>query len=169
RKELQSLARTLGVGDKVRFVGAVPRRDVDTYYVAADLFVFSSMTETQGLVIGEAMSYGLPAIAVDGGGAGENIEDDVNGYTVGNSAKQFAETVARVLSNPSLLGRLSEGARRSVKRWTVEDYCEAVLEVYSDVLARSESTPLEARRVSPVSRVAGLERDEEPKRGREWP
>lgn len=149
RKQLQSLARTLGVGDKVRFVGAVPRRDVDTYYIAADLFVFSSMTETQGLVIGEAMSYGLPAVAVDGGGAGENIQEDVNGYKVGNSPIQLAEKTLEVLSNPALLGRLSEGARRSVKRWTVEDYCDAVLDVYSTVLALPGSnSPTGERAVS---------------------
>jgi glycosyltransferase involved in cell wall biosynthesis len=138
RKALQSYARQIGVGDRVRFVGAVPRDEVDVYYIAADLFVFSSVTETQGLVIGEAMSYGLPAIAVDGGGAGENVEPDVNGYLVGNSPKQFSEKVLEVIGNAALLGRLSEGARRSVKRWTVEDYCEAVLEVYRQAISKEE-------------------------------
>ncbi|RMG22170.1 MAG: glycosyltransferase family 4 protein [Armatimonadetes bacterium] len=149
RKPLQEYARKIGVGDRVRFVGAVPRKEVDLYYIAADLFVFSSMTETQGLVIGEAMSYGLPAVAVDGGGAGENIEPDVNGYLVGNSPKQFSETVLDVIGNPALLGRLSEGARRSVKRWTVEDYCEAVLDVYREVLGNgvthAQSQPSHSR------------------------
>lgn len=158
RKELQSLARDLGIGDKVRFVGAVPRREVDTFYIASDLFVFSSMTETQGLVIGEAMSYGLPAIAVDGGGAGENIQDDFNGYKVGNSPIQFAEKTLEVLANPALLGRLSEGARRSVKRWTVEDYCDAVLEVYMAVLANEELT-LSAKEAD-LLYLGGKEREE---------
>lgn len=133
RAECQRIARDLGIGDRVKFVGPVPRESVDEYYAAADLFVFSSMTETQGLVIGEAMTFGVPAVAVHGGGASDSIINDENGYVVANNPAQFAETVLRILGNPALHGRLSEGARKSVRRWTMDDMCEAILEVYERV------------------------------------
>ncbi|MBA3725197.1 MAG: glycosyltransferase family 4 protein [Armatimonadetes bacterium] len=130
RKESQRLAREFGIGDRVKYTGAVPRSEVDKYYLGADLFMFASTTETQGLVIGEAMTYGLPAVAVRGGGASESIRNNENGLVVGNSALQLSETVLNVLGNPALLGRLSENARKSVASWTHSDACERVLEVY---------------------------------------
>lgn len=134
RAECQTLARELGIGDRVRFFGAVPRAEVDTYYIGADLFVFASVTETQGLVIGEAMSYGVPAVAVRGGGASAAIEENKNGFVVGNSSGQLADAVSKVLQNPALLGRLSEYARGSAKSWTHADACAKVLRVYRSAL-----------------------------------
>lgn len=134
RKVCQTLSRSLGIGDKVRFVGPIPRQEVDAYYLAADLFVFASMTETQGLVVGEAMACGVPAVAVHGGGAADGIINDENGFVVSNNVGQFAETVLRVLNNPSLQGRLSEGAKRSVKKYSMRDMTEEVLQVYERAL-----------------------------------
>jgi 1,2-diacylglycerol 3-alpha-glucosyltransferase len=141
RKQCQRRVQELGIGDRVKFAGFVPRSEVDKYYAASDVFVFASMTETQGLVVGEAMSHGVPAVAVRGGGASHAITDDVNGYIVGNSSDQIASAVIRILGNPSLLGRLSESARRSVKVWTHEDHYSAVMNVYEQAL-RSPVPPL---------------------------
>ena len=134
RKDCQALARELGIGDKVKFTGAVPRAEVDKFYNASDLFVFSSFTETQGLVIGEAMSHGVPAVAVRGGGASAAIVENENGFIVNNSASQLSDAILKVLQNPALLGRLSENARRSVKLWTHSDACDKVLEVYESAV-----------------------------------
>lgn len=134
RKQCQRRVQELGIGDRVKFAGFVPRSEVDKYYAASDIFVFASMTETQGLVVGEAMSHGVPAVAVRGGGASHAISDDVNGYIVGNSPDQIASAVIKMLNNPSLLGRLSESARRSVKIWTHVDHCSAVMKVYEQAL-----------------------------------
>jgi glycosyltransferase involved in cell wall biosynthesis len=124
RSDCHSLARSLGIGDRVRFM----------YYRASDVFVFASMTETQGLVVSEAMSHGLPAVAVHGGGASASIRDGENGFIVANNPRQFAETVLKLIGNPSLLGRLSESAKRSVKLWTQSDMCDAVVGVYESAL-----------------------------------
>ncbi len=134
REECIALARSLGIGDRVRFIGFVPRAEVDKYYAAADLFVFSSITETQGLVVQEAMSYGLPAIAVGGGGAGAAILDGENGFIVKNDSVDFAQTVSQVLHNDGLHARLSENAVRSVRKQGVPQMCEDVVSVYRSVI-----------------------------------
>ncbi len=135
RAECVRLARELGIGDRVKFVGFVPREEVDAYYAAADLFVFCSITETQGLVVQEAMQYGLPAIAILGGGASEGIEEGVNGFTVKNDALTFAGQVLDVMSNPELLAQLSEGATRSARTIGTEAMCDKVIAVYREVIA----------------------------------
>ncbi len=151
RAESQALARTMGIGDRVKFIGPVPREAVDAYYAASDIFVFSSMTETQGLVIGEAMTHGLPAVAVHGGGASDTIIEDENGYIVSNNPSQFSEVVLRILGNAALLGRLSENARKSVKRWTMDDMCESILGVYNNAIG--EHTKREGRHEESYSRA----------------
>ncbi len=140
RSDCTNLVRRSGIGDRTRFVGFVPRSDVDRYYAASDLFVFPSITETQGLVVQEALSYGIPAIAVAGGGAGASIVDGENGFVVRNDAEEFAGEVLGVLRNEELYGRLSEGAARSVRHLGTGRMAECVLDVYRETVAKRASS-----------------------------
>jgi glycosyltransferase involved in cell wall biosynthesis len=134
RNECKELARHLGIGDRVRFVGFVPRVEVDRYYAAADIFVFPSITETQGLVVQEAMSYGLPAVAIVGGGASSGIEHGLNGLVVRNDADEFARATLRVLSEESLHASMSAAAARSVRAHGLDEMTEGVLDVYRSAI-----------------------------------
>jgi len=134
RVQCAQIARDLGIGDRVTFVGFVPRDQVDKFYTAADLFVFSSITETQGLVVQEAMSYGLPAIAVAGGGASAGIKSGENGFIVKNDPKEFAERVLETIGNTDLYERFSIEASNSVRVYGTQDMAQAVLRVYEQVI-----------------------------------
>lgn len=147
RQECAQIARDLQIGDRVHFVGFVPREEVDRYYAAADLFVFSSITETQGLVVQEAMAYGLPAIAVAGGGASAGIHNNQNGFIVKNDPKAFASKVLHVLRDADLYDRLSKSAERAVRAYTTADMADEVLNVYRHVLRKSAVRKPEGARV----------------------
>ena len=134
RSECAALARSLGIGDRVRFVGFVPRAEVDRYYAAADLFVFSSITETQGLVVQEAMGYGLPAIAVVGGGASDGIRHNENGLVVRNDPDEFARGVLRVFADEPLYASMSAAANRSARGNGLDEMAGGVLEVYEGAI-----------------------------------
>lgn len=142
REECRGMTRRLAIGDRVRFVGFVPRDEVNRYYAAADLFVFPSMTETQGLVVLEAMNYGLPAIAVGGGGASENIENGRNGFVVKNDPVEFAHACSDILGDDGLYARLSEGASQTARAQGPEQMIDKVLEVYGRALGRNLSWEL---------------------------
>jgi 1,2-diacylglycerol 3-alpha-glucosyltransferase len=135
RPECAQIVRRLDIGDRVKFVGFVPRAEVDRYYAAADLFVFPSLTETQGLVIREAMNYGLPAVAVQGGGACESIDDGINGYVVKNDPRPFAHKVLEIFDNDDRYVRLSEGASRTARMHGPGEMCDRVISVYRSVIA----------------------------------
>lgn len=143
RSACAEMARKLGIGDRVRFVGYVPRAEVDRYYAAADLFVFSSITETQGLVIQEAMAYGLPAVAVGGGGASASIRDGESGIVVKNNAEVFADAVLRLAGDDGLYVRMSEAAARIVRENGTTEMCEKVVDVYRQVLRGGAPTQSE--------------------------
>jgi len=135
RASCSQLARSLGIGDRVRFVGFVDREEVDAYYAAADLFVFASMTETQGLVVTEAMAYGLPAVVVTGGGASENVRDGENGRLVRNDASQLADAALEMLEDDQSFARMCQEAARTASRFSCETMAQRVVEVYRGVLS----------------------------------
>ncbi|MCB8932146.1 MAG: glycosyltransferase [Fimbriimonadaceae bacterium] len=130
RGEATTMARRAGVGDRVHFVGEVARNEVDPYYAAADLFVFSSITETQGLVVQEAGTYGLPAVVVGGGGASAGVVDGQNGFVVRNEPREMAERVLEIFADEPLHARLSEGAVRLARQYGSEAMAEKVVAVY---------------------------------------
>ena len=136
RMAAQRHARTIGIGDQVKCVGAIPRDQVDRFYAGSDLFVFASTTETQGLVIGEAMSHGLPAIAVRGGGASDNLRNGETGLIVGSSVAQISDAVESLLENPDILESFRANCLTYSQSWSHEASCEEVLSVYESVLAR---------------------------------
>jgi 1,2-diacylglycerol 3-alpha-glucosyltransferase len=136
RETCNQLARQLGIGDRVKFIGAVPREEVDRFYSAADLFVFPSITETQGLVVQEAMSHGLPAVAVGGGGASAPILDGVNGYVVRNFAEPFAQAIIKILSDQELRFSMSDQAQRSVRTLGLPQMADSIASVYENVLRK---------------------------------
>jgi glycosyltransferase involved in cell wall biosynthesis len=140
RQECVEIVRRAGIGDRVRFVGFVPRAEVDKYYAAADLFVFSSITETQGLVVQEAMMHGLPAVVVAGGGAGASVIDGENGFLVKNEPTEIAHSIQRAFRDESLYAKLSDQAPRSVRDLGVPSMCEHVLAVYRQVIREGRDT-----------------------------
>lgn len=137
--DLRSMARDLGLGDKVKFWGFVPRKDIDPFYAAADVFMFASTTETQGLVILEAMSYGLPVIVVQGGGASASVQSGKNGFIVPNDPTEIAEHALRVLKDPLLYETVSANAVRITQEISVSATADRVLGVYAEVLRQEES------------------------------
>jgi glycosyltransferase involved in cell wall biosynthesis len=135
QQECREIARNLGIGDRVSFFGFVPRDELGPYYAAADLFVFGSFTETQGLVVIEAMMHGLPALVVRGGGAAMAIRHGENGFTLPNDANIFAAKIKEVLADEALYAKLAEGATRSARSYSTKAMMEQVLDVYGRVLA----------------------------------
>jgi glycosyltransferase involved in cell wall biosynthesis len=66
--------------DDVQFVHKPPRAEIVTWYRKADLFVFTSQTDTQGLVLAESLAAGTPVIALHGPGQDSSVVDGVNGF-----------------------------------------------------------------------------------------
>lgn len=81
RPRLEALTESLGLRDRVRFAGYVPRDAIAQRYAAADVFVLPSYNEGMSVATLEAMAAGLPIIATRTGGLAELVEDGVNGLT----------------------------------------------------------------------------------------
>lgn len=101
-KEYRKLA-----GGQVVFTGQIPHAEVIDHCLAADLFVYASTTETQGLVMTEAKACGLPVVALFGGGIADVVENGIDGYLVRRDQKQFIDHVLRLLKNDGLRHKMS--------------------------------------------------------------
>lgn len=112
------------------FTGALTHGEIADILREADLFVFASVTETQGLAIGEAASMGVPAVAVRAGGVPEFVRDGETGYLVRGDPAEFAGRVIELLRDEDRRGRFSDAARAFAATMTVESMARRVLEVY---------------------------------------
>ena len=109
--ELKALCRQLELSSQdVVFTGAVPYDTLVNVYHSADLFVFSSLTETQGLVLTEAMACGLPVVAVRASGVQDMVDDGVDGILTNLDMEELALAVCRVLSDDILYQYLQSNA-----------------------------------------------------------
>lgn len=110
--ELKQQALRLGLNLKqdVIFTGALPFDTLVNVYYSADLFVFSSVTETQGLVLIEAMAAGLPVVAVRAYGVQDMVDDGVNGYLTSQSIPEFSQAVCGLLDDKETYQSFSKNA-----------------------------------------------------------
>jgi 1,2-diacylglycerol 3-alpha-glucosyltransferase len=83
--------------DRIRFHGGMDREALAIFYRAADLFLFASETETQGLVLAEAHASGLPAVAVRASGVDEVVRDGETGVLTKAESREFADAAIGLL------------------------------------------------------------------------
>jgi len=108
---LRQTAAALGLGSRVELRGGLPPDRLPVYHQAADVFVFASTSETQGLAVLEAMAAGLPIVAVRASGIEEIVSDGVSGLLVPEDLGAFATAVDEILADPHLRAKLAMGAR----------------------------------------------------------
>jgi glycosyltransferase involved in cell wall biosynthesis len=113
RTSLEARARALGLKDQVLFRGMVPRQTVIDTLAASDLFVFGSVSETQGMVLLEALSQGTPAVAVDALGPGDLLKGDRGGLLAKPEPASLADKVLKLAKDRRLR---AEKARQALKR-----------------------------------------------------
>ena len=118
---LQALSSRLGIDDNVRFLGYLERhRELHDCYRAADLFVFASRTETQGLVLLEAMAMGIPAVALARMGTCDIVNPEQGCRIAPDSAEGFAAVVDGLLGDAPLRHRLALEAHAYARTWSAD-------------------------------------------------
>lgn len=135
-EELRRLAVSLGMSSHLIFAGQVKQPEVFNYFAASDIFVFASTTETQGLVIAEAASSGLPVVAVDAGGVSDAVIEGKTGYLVPHDVFAFSKKVSGLIKNEELRKKMSqEAARHARENFSAERYARRIEEIYKDLLS----------------------------------
>lgn len=122
---LRARAAAPDLAGLVAFTGMLPRSEALARLRGGDLFVFASRTETQGLVLAEALSAGLPAVAVDGPGVGDSVRDGEDGVIVAampepGRAERVAAAVEELAGDEAMRRRMAVRAATDAGRFSVD-------------------------------------------------
>ncbi|MCI8327528.1 MAG: glycosyltransferase family 4 protein, partial [Lachnospiraceae bacterium] len=128
REHLERLAEKLGIAEEIVFVGSVDNEQVKDYLNAADLFLYASKSETQGIVLAEAMAGKNPVVAVRATGVDDIVKDGVNGFRTKEDVDEWAKKVVRALQ-PNIYRQLRNQAEVTAGR-----YRSICLAVYEEML-----------------------------------
>jgi len=133
---LQREAGRLGLDAGVHFVGYLDRKgELLDCYAAADAFVFASRTETQGLVLLEAMAVGLPVISTAVMGTRDIVGPRRGALVPDDDERAFAGEVVRLIQDPELHAALSEQARDYAREWHADALARRMAALYAQVTA----------------------------------
>jgi glycosyltransferase involved in cell wall biosynthesis len=136
--QLKALAKRLALEKTVIFTGVVPHSNIAPYYQAADLFLFSSLTDTQGIVVLEAIGSGLPVVALRDAAFTPMVKNGRNGYLLRPDASPalFARQVAGLLEDQSLRRRFSRASVQAAREFSEEAQARRLTEIYERLVAR---------------------------------
>ena len=142
RRSLEVLADHLGLGAHVAFLGYLDREGpLEDCYSAGEAFVFASRTETQGLVLLEAMALGVPVVSTAVMGTREILAPGRGCLVAEEDESHFAAQIIRLLGDPELRRRLSEEARAYAREWSAPVLAARLLAFYREVTARRRPAP----------------------------
>ena len=128
-------ARRLKVDDCVRFIGYLDRQtELMQCYAAADLFIFASRTETQGLVLLESMAMGTPVVSTAEMGTKDILTPRRGCLIADEDIEDFCDKIIDVLQNKILRDRLSAEARIYVREWTDDTMASQLQNYYQQLL-----------------------------------
>ena len=112
---IRAYAEELCLGDKVFFLPPCYDREIiRAWYCRADLFLFPSTFDTNGLVVREAAACGLASVLIAGSCAAEDVTDGRNGFFIEENAASLAAMLRRLLPQRELLRQVGENARREI-------------------------------------------------------
>lgn len=138
RASVRELAVRLGLAEGVRFIGYLERdTELLDCYAAADAFVFASRTETQGLVLLEAMAQGAPLVSTAHLGTRSILKHGCGALIAPEEIGAFAAATVRVLQDADLRARLAEEGRRYAAEWSSLAMARRLQELYRSIIPQS--------------------------------
>jgi glycosyltransferase involved in cell wall biosynthesis len=137
RESMKSTLEQWAQPHQIVMAGSRSGQDLADSYAAMDVFAFASQSETQGMVLAEAMTAGKPVVALDGPGVREVVSPGINGILLpGNAAAtSFQQSLDKLVTSPQLVRTFGEAARNTAKDYTIEACTDRLEELYSAMVA----------------------------------
>lgn len=138
RDRLQKKIESLELESHFQLVGAIKPDEMALWYNLGDAFLFASKSETQGMVILEAMSAGLPVVAVRSSGIEDVVREGQNGFKTPENRSQWLARAKLLLEDDTLRHQLSDRARDFAADYSIEQFAKDVRTIYATTLAAHE-------------------------------
>lgn len=137
REAAESAARDAGLSDRVVFTGPLQGESLAAAYASFDVFAFTSQSETQGLVLVEAMASGTPVVALDGPGVRDVVTDGSNGYLLPGdaSAEEFASKLLAIRKAGNERRSMRLRAAKLAREYEHMKLARQAVQRYADLIA----------------------------------
>jgi len=139
KEELMSRADTLNLTKNIIFTGCIEHSEIRNYYHASDIFVFASRSETQGIVLLEAMAAGLPVVAVEASGVNDVITDNWNGYITEPSVSEWEKKLELILDNADMRERMRQNSIKRAREYLASNIAIKVEKLYQSLLCAQKT------------------------------
>jgi glycosyltransferase involved in cell wall biosynthesis len=140
RESLMREVKVLGLGANVMFIGYLDRaKELNSCYCSADIFIFASRTETQGLVLLEAMAQGVPVVSTAELGTRDVLQEGQGVWIAEEERGDFSGKVVRLMGDAQARKDLGVLGRAYAHKWSASRQAQHLLDFYRTVLARYKS------------------------------
>lgn len=136
REKLSQRIDSSGMHDLIILCGSIDPDVIPEYYRASDLFVFSSQSETQGMVLIEAMAGGCPVVCIRSSGTDDIVVNNCNGFKTGANLQEWADCVTLLINSNELRMRMSENAKTCAHRYAIETLTAELESFYKTLVAQ---------------------------------
>jgi glycosyltransferase involved in cell wall biosynthesis len=136
REDMEHLIHRRGLSHNVVFAGIVPKKEMKKVYALADVFVFSSKVETQGLVTIEAMICGTPVVAIGEMGTRDVMSGNNGGFMTHDDLGEFTRRVLQLLTDEKLYWKKSHEAMLHAEAYTIERFAKMTTDLYDSLVVQ---------------------------------
>jgi 1,2-diacylglycerol 3-alpha-glucosyltransferase len=130
QENLESQVKLMRNGERVHFFGQIPYDQLPRILAMADAFVTASVTEVHPLSVIEAMAASLPVLGITSPGVGDTVRDGETGYLTPDDLAAFTAKMARLVSEPENLQRMSKQALLASKTYDIHLTSKIMLQHY---------------------------------------
>jgi glycosyltransferase involved in cell wall biosynthesis len=139
RESLEREVKERDLSENVMFIGYLDRHiELNSCYRSADIFIFSSRTETQGLVLLEAMAQGIPVVSTAELGTRDVLREGLGVWIAKEELEDFSGKIVKMLKNSDLRDELGKAGREYAHGWSASKQAERMIAFYQAVLAPSK-------------------------------
>lgn len=134
KENIEEYLKNNELEDYIKLIGAVDFREMAKYYLASDLFVFASTTETQGMVLLEAMAASKPVVAVKSSGIDDVINNGYNGFKTEEDIDKWSSRIEELLIDENKYQESAKNARKIAENYSIDEMAKEAEKIYYRIM-----------------------------------
>ena len=133
-ENLKLKIKNLKIEKNVALIGFLPKEETNKFFGAADIFVFPSTTDTQGIVLVESLASATPVVAINQLGPKDIIKTGEDGFLVPLKKPEFIDKILLLVKNKDMRMRFAHRAHQNAKRFAIEKCTDRLIEIYEETI-----------------------------------
>lgn len=134
KEHFQNLIKELGLENRAIITDYALYQEMPNYLALGDIYVTASQSEVHPLTVIEGLAAGLPAVIVQAPGTGDIVTDKIDGLVAKDNINDFAAKIEYLLHDRKMYKKLSVGAQKTAKKYSIEATTKRLLEVYQKTI-----------------------------------